>query len=313
MNRYSSSTTIAGLIATFLLTLASHAVAQQGILATVYKDHPLLSGFPDSEIIDVEFEQDINYRVVLGSLQRIRGRVEPENSVRLRGDVTRITYEVSQEFSGEDAYQFFLEQMQEKNYSERFSCSGRACGSSNYWANDIFQNRILYGPERNQYYITMQANSGAETEPYMSIYIITRGNRQIYAYLEVVEVGGSIAPLNIIDSDALLLSLQQQGNLILPGISFRGDNQLGADTDLSYLVEMLQNNAELRVYLVAHLSGDEPLANLMRRSTVRANLLARQLIEAGIDADRVIAQGVGPLAPACAAANCGDRVELVLR
>lgn len=296
-----------------LLAVAAVARAQPELFNSGFNDHPLLAAFPDSEIIAVEFEEDINYRIVLGSLQRTRGLVVPENAERLRGDVTKITYEISQEFSGEDAYQFFREQMQEKNYTELFTCTGSACGSSNYWANDIFRNRILYGPERNQYYLVMKAESGLQTDPYIAIYIITRGNRRIYAYVEIVEVGGSLTLVKIINTEALLASLREQGSIVLPGISFLGDNQLAEEVDLSYVVDMLQSDQSLQVYLVSHLGGNQPLQILMQRTASRARFLRQRLIDLGIGADRIDARGVGPLAPACAVENCSERVELVLQ
>ncbi len=296
-----------------LLGVAAVARAQPESLESSFSDHSLLAAFPDSEIIAVEFEEDINYRIVLGSLQRTRGQVVPEASERLRGDVTKITYEISQEFTGEDVYQFFREQIQEKNYAELFTCIGSACGSSNYWANDIFRNRILYGPERNQYYLAMQTDFGLETDPYIALYIITRGNRRIYAYVEIVEGGGSLTPVNAINTRALLASLREQGSIVLPGISFLGDNQLTEGVDLSYVVDLLQSDLSLQVYLVSHLGGNQPLQILMQRSASRARFLRQQLIELGIGADRMDAQGVGPLAPVCAATNCSERVELVLQ
>jgi hypothetical protein len=123
------ATIFSNLVALSLLAVGGLLQAQSATNNNAYSDHPLLTGFADSEIIAVEFETDINYRVVLGSLQRTRGEVVPENSERLRGDLTKITYEVSPEFSGEEVYQFFLEQIQEKAYTEMFSCTGRACGS----------------------------------------------------------------------------------------------------------------------------------------------------------------------------------------
>ena len=71
-------------------------------------------------IASVEFDEDINYRLVLSSLQRTRGLVSSEISERLRGDVTKIVYEVSEEFNGQDVYDFFREQLQERNYLFRF-------------------------------------------------------------------------------------------------------------------------------------------------------------------------------------------------
>lgn len=280
-------------------------------------EHPLIAKFPDSELIAVTFSEDINYRLVLGSLQRSRGDVFPEESERLRGNVTRITYEVSQEFTGEDVYQYFSEQIASRGYTELFTCQGRACGSSNYWANDIFGNRILYGPERNQFYLASRVNSGEEIEPSISLYIITRGNRKIYAYLEILESGGEppVALLN--DPSNLLAEFRTEGMLILSGmgldLEYDDADQLTENVNLTELYEVLRDAPELRVYLVAHLSGSDDVELLKRRSLSRAMSIRSRLIALGIAADRISAQGVGPLAPTCAEDNCADRVELLLR
>ncbi|HAJ77266.1 MAG: DUF4892 domain-containing protein [Gammaproteobacteria bacterium] len=288
------------------------ASAQPAGVTTSYTDHPIFDRFPDSEITSVEFDEDVNYQLVLSGLQRTRGVVTPDDSVRLRGDVTKIVYEVSQEFTGEDVFQFFSEQIQEKNYTELFSCTGRGCGSSNYWANDIFRKRILYGPERNQYYLAMRADNGLENPPHIALYIITRSNRRIYAYLEIVEVGGAQIRIDVIEANDLLEILQAQGSVIVPNLSFVTDNTLSAESDLTPIADMLRGDPSINVYLVAHLGGAEPLDTLMSRSLARAELLKRQLENLGIAADRVIARGVGPLAPVCGLVDCSDRVEIVL-
>jgi len=288
------------------------ASAQPAGVTTSYTDHPIFDRFPDSEITSVEFDEDVNYQLVLSGLQRTRGVVTPDDSERLRGDVTKMVYEVSQEFTGEDAFQFFREQIQEKNYTELFSCTGRGCGSSNYWANDIFRNRILYGPERNQHYLAMRADNGLENPPHIALYIITRSNRRIYAYLEIVEVGGAQIRIDVIEANDLLEILQAQGSVIVPNLSFVTDNTLSAESDLTPIADMLRGDPSINVYLVAHLGGAEPLDTLMSRSLARAELLKRQLENLGIAADRVIARGVGPLAPVCGLVDCSDRVEIVL-
>lgn len=292
-----------------LLVISTPLNAQQ----TTFRDHPLIARFPDSEISEVEFEEDVNYRLILSSLQRTRGLVSSEESQRLRGDVTKIVYDVSSEFSGDDVYGFFREQANELGYSELFSCAGRECGSSNYWANDIFRNRILYGPERNQFYLVLRAGSDAETSPHIALYIITRGNRRLYAYLEIIEVGGAQTRINLVNPTTLLTTLQEQGSFVVPDIEFISDLALSDESDLSSTVSLLQSDPSLRVYLVAHLGGDEDVDTLLQRSQQRADVLRQLLIGRGIAANRINAQGVGPLAPSCNAATCGDRVEIVLQ
>ena len=278
-----------------------------------FRDHPLFARFPDSEITDIEFVEDVNYRLVLSSLQRTRGLVSSEASERIRGDVTKIIYEVSNEFSGQDVYDYFREQIQRQSYTELFTCVGRECGSSNYWANDVFRNRVLYGPERNQFYLAFRAGPEAELSPHMALYIITRGNRRLYAYFEVVEIGGTETRIDIVDTTDLISTLESQSSIVIPGISFEDDLGLTDNSDLTSTVNLLQADPSLRVYLVVHLSGDEDVDALIQRSQQRSNVLRQLLIGRGIDGNRIIAKGVGPLAPSCNVSVCGDRVELVLQ
>lgn len=311
-----------------LLSVAELGMAQPGAPVVTFSDHSLLTGFPDSAIVERGLQRDINYRLVLGGLERVRGEVIPEDSQRLRGDVTTLTYEVSQSFRGEDVYQYFQDQLEERNYEVLFDCTGRGCGSSNYWANDIFRNRILYGPESNQFYMAFRANSGLENDPHFALYIITRVNRRIYAHIQVVEPGGTgeleqvatpgeaqpIAVDGTLDQAILLDRLTQQGSVILPDIAFQAGDRLPAMLDITPIVDALNADLSISVYLVAHLSVEgQSLDELMRRSTARANAVRQALIAAGIDATRIEAAGVGPLAPACEVQSCAERIELVLR
>lgn len=275
-------------------------------------DHPLVERFPDSTLTEIEVVEDASYRLVLGTLQRNRETIVPENSQRLRGDITKLTYQITQGFSGDDAHAFFMEQFAEKGFVELFSCSGRACGSSNYWANDIFRNRILYGPERNQYFSAFRVDQAGAEPAHISLYVITRANRRIYAYLEIVEenVSGAVVSLA---SPELLETLNERGSVALPDIAFQSDDALTEDSDLQAALELLQSNPDLQFYLVAHLSGDAPLAELLSRSRQRAETLRDLLITEGVQAAQLIAEGVGPLAPACELPDCAERVELVLR
>jgi outer membrane protein OmpA-like peptidoglycan-associated protein len=305
--------------------------AAQSEVVVGFSDHTLIAGFPDSEIIERELQRDINYRIILGALERVRGEVIPEDFERLRGDVTSITYEVSQEFTGGDVYAFYQGQLMAKNYEVLYSCGGRECGSSNYWANDIFRNRILYGPERNQFFIAFRANPVLEESLYFSVYIITRVNRKIYAYIEIVEPAGTEEPEQIavtveieepeipeqlsgVAGSNFLQRLQDQGSVILPPVSFQSNDGLAGAADVESLVSALNSDQELSVYVVAHLKQDgQSLQELMQRSLVRANSLRQALIAAGIDARRIEAAGVGPLAPSCANGDCEERIEIVLR
>ncbi|PCJ28690.1 MAG: hypothetical protein COA96_00470 [SAR86 cluster bacterium] len=307
----------------FLSLLTVSAFAQLQSSNGNFSDHTLINRFPESEIINRELQADVNYRLILGSLQRRRGEVTTENFERVRADVSKITYEISSEYTAGDVHQFFVDQLSSKNYTEMYSCQGRACGSSNFWANDIFGNRMLYGPERNQYYLVMNANT--DPDAYIALYIITRGNRKTYAYLEIIEVGGTTEPIllsldenatgtaNDADVDSLANTLRESRSIILPSLEYVSDTTLSSSSDITRVAEMLNTHPLIQVYVVAHLQGDEPLEVLVKRSELRASTLRQALIDMGVAEQQVIAQGVGPLAPACNGGSCANRVEFVLR
>ncbi len=271
------------------------------------RDHPLLERFGESTIIDYDRQSGVNYRLVLGNLRRIRGLVVAEEEERLRGDLTRITYEIPDSFSGRDVMAFFRAQAEQRGYANLFSCQGRGCGNSNYWANDVFDDRSLYGPERNQYYMAFQAESAAA---YLVVYVITRANRRLYAHVEVLETASS-GTLPMIEFS--LENLLDAGGLRLYNLSFGSGDRLTGDDGLLPAVRLLQANPTLEIYIVAHLPGPAPLETLLEQSAQRARSVRDALIARGIDGRRIVARGVGPLAPLCSEGDCRERVEMVLR
>ena len=272
--------------------------------------HALVEGFPDSLLVSSEFEPDSVYRLILGRLQRSRGVVIPESEERIRGDISKLIFEISPEYSAQDVYGYFRSSFSEKGYDELFGCVGRECGSSNYWANDIFRNRVLYGPERNQYFLNVRAHNRAAGPAHISLYVITRGNRRTYAYLEIVEPPGTSGPIPIIGK-AFLSDIEEDGAISLNGITFRSDEQLDESVDLSELAMELMERPQHRFYLVSHLTAEGDLDQLLERSTRRAEAVRLHLISLGVIESQLIPRGLGPLAPLCAQEQCAERLELV--
>jgi len=300
-----------------VMLLPMHSgIAQVGDDITGASDHSLFSRFPDSRIISYDTNSNENYQLVLGSLRRVAGQVVREEVERLRGRVTRITYEVSQSFTGANVIEFFEDQAQQLGYTQLFNCSGRECGSSSYWANTVFENRILNGLERNQFYMALETNDPSIDKAYLSVYVITRANRRLYAYIELVELGASVErEISSLD----LQNLQESGSLIVQDLEFDSEDRLSVNFGIVELTRFLHENPNLRLYIVGHVGAAEGSASnaavdqLLARSLNRANQVRDQIIEQGIAPNRLTAQGVGPLAPICAEENCVNRIEAVLQ
>ncbi len=296
-------------ISVLLLSIAEHAMAQQAI-DTEAVDHALLERFAGSEIVRSSSVSDNAYRLVLGNMRRTAGRVVPERSQRVRGELTRITYEIPAGFTSDDVISFYQEQADDKSYLELFSCRGRDCGNSNYWANEVFGDRSLYGPERNQHYLALQLDSGDNPQAFAVVYVITRANRRLLAHVEVLESGrraGSSEAMMSIDT------LIQRGAIPISGIEFNASDELIEDAGLFQIATALRELEAIDLYVVAHLQAPVLLQTAIDRSLRRAELVRQALIRMGVNQTRLVAQGVGPLAPLCIEGNCEERVELVVQ
>lgn len=280
-------------------------------------DYAGFDRFPGSSISDYRQSDSTVYRLPLGRMQRVDGQVAPSRSERMTGELRRITYRIPDGFTAQDAFQHFREQLLLSDEVALYECQGRGCGSSNYWANDIFDNRVLYGPVEGQYYMAASyraSHNGRPVRGYAALYAVTRGNRRVYAHLDFLELPeGASEPL-MVTPDAMRRQLEQSQAVVVPRLAFDADDELVEDGGIELIVEALQLDTLLEVYVVAHLR--EPgveMERLMERSAARARNVVERLEEDGVGSGRVSAHGAGPLAPWCRAGDCGDRVELVLQ
>ena len=322
------------LFSSALLALASAVLPALVLSAESPQNHPLVMPFPESEITDYAQFEEANHLFALGSLQRSRGEVTPEDSVRLRGLVTQIVYSIPEGYEGAEVSEYFRKQFELQGAETLFQCSGRGCGSSNYWANDVFKRRVLYGPERNQYYLAVRAEAGLEDAPYIAVYVITRANRQLKVYVELVEPeqAGELPIEARLSAELLARLLDETGRVALPGIASgnaedasldsgiggqSGATDQGQSADfaavhLEPVLELLTAQPALRLYVVAHSGAQsDSLAEQLAASETRARALVEALVEEGVDEARLIPAGIGPLAPSCGVAVCPERFELV--
>jgi hypothetical protein len=206
------------------------------------------------------------------------------------------------------------------NQRELFNCQGRDCGSSNFWANDVFGNRILYGPETGQFYMASTYESELQQQTvsgYAALYVVTRANRRLYAHVEFLELSASQAAeqraAQIVSPQALASRLQADGMAVVPGLVFNENDELGDNEGLELLAAVLRADALLNIYIVGHFQAEASLDEQIQRSRARAELVRNSLIDAGIAASRLDAQGVGPLAPFCRPGPCRQRIEVIVR
>lgn len=246
----------------------------------------LIDPYPGSEVVEFERDENVTSRqVILGRLKSVNNALQPEASRFVRGTRTAITYRINGERRTAVVLEFLKKQVVDQG-EILFECEGRGCGSSNAWANAIFDRAVLYGPEEFQHYILAQM-SGDETY-YVAVYIAKRGTGEVYTHLDIVS--SRIAD-EVADATTINAALRSRGKYILPW---------HADEDMIVAVaDALKGAPAHQIAIVGHDKTDagEDVRDAMQRTGERAAELRQEIISLGVDESRIESYGVGPLAP----------------
>jgi hypothetical protein len=277
-----------------LSLLPAVAVAED---ITGSKDLAEIERFPDASIVRFAEQQQSDYTLALSKVRKVNGVWQLEKERRLKGDLSSITYQLAKTVSADEAYTHFAEQLTAQA-DVLFRCKARACGSSNQWANFVFGEKRLYGPQDGQRYLAVKRG-----DDYYVLYVIKRGNKRVYVRLDrltgaAVSVAGEAAAERFSFTRYPL-----QRNEQLTALARR------------WLLQALPvlRDSEQMIWVVAHRSAKsaESVEQLLQLSQQDAQLLKQSLIERGIDAARIETFAVGPLAP-LNGANAEGRIELLL-
>jgi|TARA_Y100000310_G_scaffold285559_1_gene309109 outer membrane protein OmpA-like peptidoglycan-associated protein len=273
------------------------------------QDFDLVKRYPRSHIIQYERPQgDLPYRLILGPLKKVNNILSPKKSQQVEGRLTSITYRIPDGSRSEEVSAYFMRMATESKGAVIFRCQGRECGSSNYWANTIFKRSVLYGPEQFQNFFVSRFIVG-DTTTVASIYTARRGNKRLYAHIDIIETRQSNVET---DPQRLLDRLLDRGVYLLSGVDFDAEHRLTPQSAAAIAVAAaaISMHAPAKVYVVGHLQGTDALQSLVDNSRHRADQVASLLIERGVDPGRISAHGVGPFAPLGGSSEA--RIELVL-
>jgi hypothetical protein len=253
----------------------------------------------------VEYQRDEEFRpreFVMGRVERLRRDVRVQELLRLDGTLEAATYRIPDGVPVDQVAAHFHNKMEG---GLLFRCSGRDCGRSSEWANQIWNQATLFGPDANQHYLAWEWQGRL-----LAVYVIERGNRRVYAHLQVLEPADEA----VLGANALLgRLLTGQGWATLDGVVPRGDGTLppGAQTALAALHPQLAEVGAADAWLVCHLYGARPVAELLAASERCAQSAIEALGDAGGNPGlRIQPFGAGPLLPR--GARSGARLELVI-
>jgi hypothetical protein len=240
--------------------------------------------------------REVNNEIRSASLARI--------PVKGQGQLFRVLAGASRE----EARDHYLSELQVRGAQVLFECSGRGCGRSNVWANQIFGQSTLYGRDSNQDYL-IAGNIDENGKPSLTlVYTVTRANQREYVWVEQLEspAGTTIPGLGVASS-------RIKGPIIVPwegGVTF----SFGWSTTDRRLINEWAGSEGTEVILVGYsdLKESESFDDAMTRAENAARSLSRVLAKSGVSESQQSLVITGPAVVIPNPDRQGNRVEIMV-
>lgn len=278
------------------------------------KDHPLISRFAGSTIVYYDVKQFDEYILALGKVEVERDEDNKRvfnltKSKQLEGKVTRITYKASKDRSILEVYRNYEPALKSAGFEILFTSSGKEIGDSYDWVSYFYESLnplkrsardgLIADEDRYQRYLSAKLSS-PEGDVYVSLYVSLKyGCPKVQ--LDVIEVKPMETGLVTVNADALAKDIARTGHVAIYGIYFdtgKADVKPESEPVLQEIAKLLQQNPELKLYVVGHTDNVGDLAYNMELSQARADAVVKILVsQYSINAKRLEAHGVGFLAP----------------
>ena len=260
--------------------------------------------FPRSWVVSFEEDNHLAPReFIVSAVEKIRRELSIDQKLRTNATALRVIYQMPANSPRENVIDHYRRAL---GTDAVFTCAGRDCGRSNAWASQVYRQSVLYGPDGNQFYLA--ADRGGQL---VSVYVIERGNRRIYAHVEVLQPDEAVSTTA---NAQLTENLAGDGFAVIGGVRPRRDGTIPEEgmRMLGNIAPRLRIFERQKLYVVCHVYGAETGEVLLRHANACAEAAATELRQPldSENAPELIAFGAGPLLPR--AGGTASRIELVL-
>ncbi|MGB1949344.1 MAG: DUF4892 domain-containing protein [Marinobacter sp.] len=246
--------------------------------------------------------------VLFSPVREVNNQIRSDKMARIPVRGIGQLHEISRDSSRREAREHYQRALQARGAQVLFECSGRSCGRSNVWANQIFDQATLYGRDADQDYLVAAVTDPSGNTWLTLVYTVTRGNQREYVWVEHLEAGEGAAIPGLDSANARV-----RGPIIVPwqgGITYRFDWTASDRRMLSNWMDEEGAKAILTGY--ATLGADEDLDDAMERAGEALQSLSQVLDKTGVSGSRQTLIKVGPAVIIPSPERQGDRIEIVV-
>ncbi len=230
--------------------------------------------FPRAELVEETQVKNSEYRLVLSELKRKQATTSGEVERLISGDMTRQFWQLSVNHEVEQVLEHYLTQW--KDAQVMYRCSGLDCGSSNFWANKIFENAKLYGRDANQAYLVAMI-PGSPNRIFV-LYAVQRSKQKLYFNLDEITSTDALTGEEV-ERRQLMTSLQQEAGW-LEGMHVTDGRIDEKQSDvLLNTLKNLDGSIKRRLYLVVHCYQANNMADNFACSTRLAQQMRAAIYE----------------------------------
>ncbi|MBC9250577.1 DUF4892 domain-containing protein [Pseudomonas alcaligenes] len=179
-------------------------------------DLAVLPRFAHAEIVDYRDSASSERSYPQSEIRRISGQLQLERQVQAEGRLRALTYRLPDGHRPESALDTARHELLGNGAQLLYWCQGRECGSSNLWANALFGNAKLYGPDERQSFLLLRL-AAPQQDSLLALYGITRGNRRVYLQVEQLDANQPLAA-QLPTASTLLRQLRAEGELNLAAL-----------------------------------------------------------------------------------------------
>jgi len=168
----------------WLALLLNFGVMTQASADASVRFNSAIALYPHTSLEYQKISSGEEHRFLLSTPKRISNTLNIEKEVLLSGERNNLLLKVKAAGTSKEAFLYYQKLLLEQG-EVSYSCEERACGSSNYWANSIFNESKLYGRDSEQYYLAGRL-SVKQQNYFVSVYFVKNGRKQQYIYLSYV-------------------------------------------------------------------------------------------------------------------------------